>query len=141
MGGVESLLFGVLVFVAGSIVLGTGWAVIDTKLAVQAAAREAARAWVESDGSDAAWGVAMSRAREAFAGHGRKADALEVKQPVPAADIRRCAPVTIEARASIRVPAVPLIGRAARHVTVVGRHTEVVDPYRSGLPRGPGCGR
>ncbi|MBA2283441.1 MAG: hypothetical protein H0W25_19710, partial [Acidimicrobiia bacterium] len=46
MGGIEALPFGLLIFVVGALLVANAWAVIDAKLAVTAAAREAARTWV-----------------------------------------------------------------------------------------------
>ena len=48
----EVLPFGFLMFVSVTLLLANAWAVIDAKLAVSAAAREAVRAYVESDDPD-----------------------------------------------------------------------------------------
>ncbi len=36
--------------------------------------------------------------------------------------------------------AIPLLGQAGNGITVTARHSEVVDPYRSGLPGTATCG-
>src|SRR4029079_720569 len=48
VGGIEVLPFGFLIFVVGSLVIANAWAVIDARMAADAAARQAARAYVES---------------------------------------------------------------------------------------------
>ena len=49
IAGIEALSFGMLLFVAGTLFIANIWAVIDAKLAVTSAAREATRAFVEAD--------------------------------------------------------------------------------------------
>lgn len=138
VGGVEALVFGVLVLVLGILGVATSWAVVDAKVAAASAAREAARAYVESDGSDAAWPEAADRGREAFAGHGRDPAAVEL--PRPPEPFGRCGPVTVTASTNLDLPRLPGIRAVARRVRVQARHTEVVDPYRAGVGRGAGCG-
>ena len=138
VGGVESLAFGVLVLVLGMLGAATAWAVVDTKVAIASAAREASRSYVESDGSPAAWEDAALRGREAFAGHGRDPAVLDLPRPADA--FGRCGPVTVTASTALELPRIPGIRAAARRITVRASHTEVVDPYRSGLGRrGQSC--
>ena len=134
IGGLEALTFGVLVLVLGVLGMATAWAVVDTKVAAASAAREAARAYVESDGS---WPAAADRGREAFAGHGR--DPAKLELPPPPDAFRRCGPVTVTASTNLDLPRIPGVRAVARRVRVQASHTEVVDPYRSGLARGAGC--
>ena len=137
VGGIEAIAFGVLVLVLGILGLATAWTVIDTKVAAASAAREAARSYVESDGSDSAWSDAAARGREAFAGHGRDAGALDL--PRPAEPFGRCGPITVTASSNLDLPRIPGVRAAIRRVRVQASHTEVVDPYRAGVGRGAGC--
>lgn len=137
IGGVEALIFGVLIFVLGILGVATAWAVLDAKVAAASAAREAARSYVESDGSDTAWPDAAERGREAFAGHGR--DPAGVDLPRPDGSFRRCGPITVTASTHLDLPRLPGIRAAARRVRVEASHTEVVDPYRAGVRQGTGC--
>ena len=138
IGGVEALAFGVLVLVLGVLGMATAWAVVDAKVAATSAAREAARAYVESDGSATAWPDAADRGREAFAGHGRNPANLDL--PRPPEPFARCGPVTVTASTNLNMPRLPGIREVARQVRVKASHTEVVDPYRAGIKRGTGCG-
>jgi len=110
------------------------WAVVETKVAAASAAREAARSYVESDGSAAAWAEATDRARQAFAGQGRDPARLNLSRP--ADGFTRCAPVTVTASTTVELPRIPGVRAVARRVTVRASHTEVVDPFRAGLARG-----
>ena len=143
VGGLEVLPFGLLVFVVGALLVANAWGVIDAKVAASASAREAVRTFVESDASstDAAWRDALAVAHETMVGHGRSVDRMAIEH---AGVLQRCAPVSVEV--SYRVPAIalPWIGGFGPGViTATGRHAEVVDPYRDGVPVVPGeatCG-
>jgi len=136
IGGFEVLPFGLLLFVAAMLVITNAWAVIDAKLATSSAAREATRAYAESISATDAYAAIELRAHEALAAYGRDGDRVEIR--IDAEPFGRCARVTVEV--SYRVPAltVPFIGGFGSGVTARSRHSEIVDPYRSGLPEG-GC--
>ncbi len=48
VAGIEAVPFGILIFVVGALLIANAWAVIDVKMAVTSAAREAARTYVEA---------------------------------------------------------------------------------------------
>ncbi len=142
--GAEVLAFGFLVFVVGTIVALNGWAVLDADLAANAAAREATRAVVEGRG-DAARVMVRARAvaRATLDGHGKDAARAEVVLlTTPFRDGRpaRCERVTIEVRLPVDPIAVPFVGAFRDPVVAVGQHTELVDPFRSGLSEVALCG-
>ena len=126
-------MFGVLVFVFGTLVVANAWALIDAKLAAGAAAREAARNYVEAPSADDAGPAAQQAAEEAIRGHGRRVDRMALERT--GGDFTRCARVTLEVRYRVPLVAVPVLGQRSSGFTVAARHSEVVDPYRSG-PRG-----
>ena len=132
-GGFEVLPFGLLVFVAGSLLLTNAWAVIDGTLAASAAAREAARAYVEAPSDAEGQAAAVDAARATIEGHGRNPERAEIRWAVgPTFD--RCASNTIVVEYRVPTFTVPFVGAfGAGVITTSGRHTEVVDPYRSGL--------
>lgn len=135
VGGMEGLVFGVLVFVLGLLVVSNAWGVVDAKLTADAAAREATRAFVESRATtaDAAFAEARRAAEDVIVAHGRSLDRFDL-DAAPGLELRRCAPV--ELRAHYRVP---LVARFGSGIEVIGRHTEIVDPYRSGVPGDSSC--
>ena len=70
-------------------------------------------------------------AEEAIAGYGRNPARMEL---VPeAAVLERCARVTMRVEYPVPLITIPAIGRFGRGFVAVGRHSEVVDPFRSGL--------
>lgn len=138
VAGVEAAIFGVLVFVFGTLVVANAWAVIDAKLAAGAAAREAARTYVEARSASDAGPAAQLAAEEAVRGHGRQVERMELDRV--SGSFARCARVTLEVRYRVPVVAVPVLGQAGSGFTVASRHSEVVDPYRSGLRGEAACG-
>lgn len=131
VGGLEGLVFGVLVFVFGTLLVVNAWAVVDAKSAAAAAAREATRAFVESSLADDADGRAIEAGLLAFEGHGRSpARAVVVRT---AGALERCSRVVYEAAYVVPLLSVPVVGGLGRGFRVSSRHSEVVDPYRSGL--------
>lgn len=137
VGGIEGLVFGVLVFVFGTLVVTSAWGVIDAKLATTSAAREAARTYVEALSAGDAGPAAEAAAREAIIAHGRRWERTTLA-PVQG-EFRRCERITIEVAYDVPLIAVPLLGQAGTGITVTSRHSEVVDPYRSGLAGTAAC--
>ena len=137
VGGLEAMVFGALVLVLGALGVATAWAVVDAKFATASAAREAARDYVESDGSHVAWSAAADRGREAFAGHGRNPAMLDLPRPADA--FERCEPITVTASTNVDLLRLPGVRSVARRVLVQASHSEVVDPYRAGVRRGSAC--
>jgi len=133
--GIEAVPFGLLTFVIGTLVVVNAWAVIDAKVTVSSAAREATRAYVESPADGDAAGLADAAARAAVVGAGRDPSRLALTQL--AGSFTRCTTVRFEA--SYRLPAVriPWLGGLGTF-TARARHAEIVDPFRTGVPRSPG---
>ena len=130
--GIE-LPFGVLTFVVGALLVANAWAVIDAKMAVSAAAREATRAFVEAPVDDDPLALADAAARSAIEGAGRDPAQL-VLTPLEAT-FARCETVRFEASYQIPAVRVPFLGGFGSGFTATARHAEVVDPYRTGVPR------
>ena len=138
-GGLEAIAFGLLVLLVGALLVSNAWAVIDAKIAVAAAAREATRAYVEAPPGSDPQQLAEDAARAAFRGAGRDANRLELIALDGA--FARCAQVRFEARYVVPAVSVPWVGGYGEGFTAAARHAEVVDPYRSGVPNGEQCGR
>jgi hypothetical protein len=135
VGGLEAIPFGFLVFVVAVLLIANAWAVVDAKLAVTAAAREAARTWVEGDGSDT---DARSAAADALLGHGRDPDRLTLDLAAPTG-FGRCAQVVVSASYTVPPLALPWIGGFGDGFEVSSRHAERVDPFRDGLEGEAAC--
>ena len=138
MAGIEVLPFGFLIFVAGALLLANAWAVVDAKLAVTAAAREATRAYVEAASASQAEPAADDAARQSISGHGRDPDGLELAIESDGGFVR-CSRVHVHASTSVPSVNLPFIGGFGGTFDVSATHSEVVDPYRSGLEGEVSC--
>jgi hypothetical protein len=141
VGGLEVLPFGVLIFVVGTLMVANAWGVIDAKIATSAAAREAVRAYVEAPAASEAADRARAAAAATLSAYGRDEVSRRQIIQVGAADFLRCSPVTWEVRYTVPAAVVPWLGRVGSGVAVRARHTEIVDPLRSGVPGEAGCVR
>jgi hypothetical protein len=130
VGGFEALPFGVLVFVLGALLVANAWAVIDAKVAAAAAAREAARAYVEAPDAAGAEPLAIEAARAELAARGRNPARAVVL--VATGTFTRCQMVTLEVSYVVPTITLPFIGGWGDGLHVSARHGEIVDPYRNG---------
>lgn len=140
VGGMEAVVFGMLVLVLGVLVVANAWGVVDAKLAASAAAREGVRTFVESTAptTGAAFADARQAAEDTIVAHGRSRDRFDMDPPA-GLTLARCGRVTFEVTYRVPLVSVPVLGRLGRGLTVTGRHSEVVDPYRSGLADQGSC--
>lgn len=132
VGGIEVLPFGFLLFVSITLLLVNVWGVVDAKLAVTSAAREAARAYSESDDEPSARLAAETRASETLAAYGRGGARASVNVPI-LGDFRRCARVTVTVSYEVPAIAIPFLGGLGSSQQVTSSFTELVDPYRDRL--------
>lgn len=133
VGGVEVLSFGFLIFVSVTLIIVNAWGVVDAKLAVTSAAREAVRAYVETNGENAANVAAIQQALETLDSYGRGGHRATVNSPVVDGLYRRCGRVTVTVSYDLPTVAVPFIGGFGSLQPVTSTFTEVIDPFRSGL--------
>jgi CBS domain containing-hemolysin-like protein len=143
LAGIEALPFGLLIFVVGALLVLNLWAVIDAKLATDGAARESVRTFVEADveglGVEAAERTARRAGIEALAARGIDASQAEVTLlPLEGAaggsGFARCARATVEVHYQVPMLTLPWIGGVGNGIDVVSRHSELIDPLRSGVP-------
>lgn len=140
VGGAEVLPLAVLVFVVGALLMADLWAVVDGRAAADAAAREAARRYVEAPDATAATRDATDAARATAVGLGR--DPERVTVAVVHTDGRpygRCVPVLVTVRYEVALVPLPLPGARDTSFTVTARATERIDPWRAGLPGEAAC--
>jgi hypothetical protein len=137
VAGIEAVILGLLVFFVGTLVISNAWGVLDAKLAASSAAREATRAYVEAASADDALADAEAAARNAMSGHGRQPGRTEIQ--MLEGSFVRCARVTFQVSHPVPLIRVPFIGSAGTGFTARARHSEVVDPYRAGLPAAAAC--
>lgn len=135
VGGSEGILFGVVIFVFGLLLMFNAWAVVDAKMATTSAARETARTYVESDGSTE---PAVAAGRNAFTASSNFSPA-GLTGPDIRGEFRRCGRITVTYR--YRVPAISLPGGFGwgDGFQVSATHSEIIDPFRSGLEGEASC--
>ena len=139
IGGLEVLPFGFLIFVAGTLLLANVWGVIDAKLATTSAAREAARAFVEGSDVHSASAEAEYRAQEALAAYGRNDERATIQAPSLPEGFARCNRVSITVTYDVPAVFVPFIGGFGDLAPVESTYTELIDPFRDGLPGPASC--
>jgi hypothetical protein len=124
LGSVEVLPIGLLVMTAMTFVVMSAWSVVDAKMGVIGAARQAARVTVEQADRQAGQAAGI----DAWAATGRSAQlSLAIS-----GTIRRCGRVV--ATASVDLAPIPLgFFDDWQPITVRSTHSEVVDPYRGTL--------
>lgn len=137
VGGSAGLLFGLLLFVAGTLLVAYAWAVIDTKSATVEAARQAARNYVQAQDEREALAGAEQAADEALAGYGR--DPARARVSVVSGSFARCSRVTVAVSYPAPLFYLPFVGRVGSGVHVTSENSELVDPYRSGPPGVAAC--
>lgn len=136
VAGIEAIPFGLLVLTVGVLVVAHTWAIVDAKFVATTAAREATRAFVEAPSAAVGGQAAATAAGAAVEQSGRDPATLRLTRSATA--FGRCVPTRYEA--GLEVPAVALPWRDDRPARAVrADHTEVVDPYRSGLPGIAAC--
>lgn len=138
VGGVEVLPFGMLIFVVGALLIANAWSVVDAKMAVSGAAREATRAYVEAPNRDVAEVAARQAAEDSIRGHGRNPTRLRLSNNNP--QFVRCERVEYEARYAVPALSLPFIGGFGHGFAVTGRHAEIIDPFADGLSAASRCG-
>ncbi|MDA8047962.1 MAG: hypothetical protein M0Z30_22465 [Actinomycetota bacterium] len=137
VGGFEGLLFGMLIFVVGVLLVAYAWAVVDTKTATGEAARQAARTYVEAADAAAAARQAQQAADTALTGYGR--DPARARVRLVSGQFARCARITISVTYPAPLFQLPFIGPLGSGVSVRSEHSELVDPFRTGLAGTAAC--
>ena len=140
VGGIEVIPFGILTFVIAMLVIVNAWGVVDTKLSTTGAAREAVRTFVEAPDEETALFRAESAVTQAFAGHGRSAGATSISISYTGErGWSRCNRVTVTVRHPVHALRVPIIGGFGQGFAAVASASEVIDPFRSGIPGDARC--
>ncbi len=136
VGGVEALVFGLLVFVFGVLVISNAWGVIDAKIAADGAAREAARAFVQTPSVADAGAVARQVAIDAITTEGRDPARAQVSV---VGSLVRCSRVKVVVSYRVPVLLIPFIGGIGSGFVASAQRSELVDPYRDSVPGQARC--
>ena len=137
VAGFEGFLFGMLLFVAGTLLVSYAWAVVDTSSATAQAAREGIRTFVGADSTSQAVAAADNAAASTLAEWGRNPALGAVS--ISGGGLERCARVTMTVSYPAPLFVLPFVGDVGHSITVASSQSELVDPYRSGLPGAAAC--
>ena len=140
VAGIEAVPFGILLFVVGALLIANAWAVIDVKMAVTSAAREAARTYVEAPDDQQGRAAADQAARDAIGAHHRNASLASVDGPSDPNAFTRCNRVSFTVSYPVPALTLPFIGGFGSGFTVRATHSEIVDPFRNDVPGEAICG-
>lgn len=132
--GAEVLLFGTLIFFVAFLMAINAWNLLDADMAATAAAREATRTYVEADTGARAAADARAAAADALQALGRH----QPHRVTIDGTLTRCQPVTITVEMDVDPVRMPG-GFFTGIWQVRASHTEVVDPWRSGLAGTAAC--
>ncbi len=138
--GFEVLPFLVLVFMVGSLMFAQSWAVLDAKMATTSGARQATRTYVEQSGksSSNASKRAVQAGETAITAHSLPGESSIT--PIGVLSLQRCQRVTFAATQKIPALRLPLRSNPSP-IVVRSQHSEIVDPFRSGLKGQATCVR
>ena len=100
-----------LILVAGMLVVANLWALVDTRLGVASAAREAVRTYVEAPSHDAGWNSAEAAAARVLGPRAAEPGRFELELVDAGADrFRRCTRIVVRARYRVPALTVPWLG-------------------------------
>ena len=129
VGGSEVLPFGLLIFVAGILIIVNAWAVVDTKMTLDSAAQVMSRTISEADQLDTAAVDAL--ARRTVADLGLDPGPVTVQIDPANTALVRCQRVTVTLAYPVPALTLPILGRIGETIDVHATASELVDPYRS----------
>lgn len=140
VGGIEVIPFGILTFVIAMLMIVNVWGVVDSDLSTSSAAREAVRAFVESPDETTAIQRAEAAVQQAFLGHGRTPGETSIAiRYIGSNGWSRCSRVTVTVRHPVHAIRLPVIGGFGHGFDAVASQSEIIDPFRSGLPGDAKC--
>jgi hypothetical protein len=126
VGGLWGWIFGLLIFVAGTLLVARTWA-----------ARQAARTYVQAPNGIEAGSQAEQAADAALGGYGRNPSAASVA--LVSGTFSRCSLITIKVSYPAPMLVLPWLGPVGHGGRVSAVNSELVDPFRTGLPGTSSC--
>jgi hypothetical protein len=119
-------MLGVLVLVAGTVLVANAWSVLQARRSLDGAAREYLRAYTQADDPAAAESAAARALSDVLDGEGAAGISVE---PPASAEFGPCAVATVTLSAEVPAARLPFVGSVAS-TTVEVTHTELVDAHR-----------
>ncbi len=128
VAGTESLAFGMLILVAGAILIVNAWSMVDSRITLDAAAREYLRSYTEASDPYTATTRGRSALLRVIDGRAALVEGLRMQEP-DQASFGPCAPALLEL--SVDVPSIrmPFVGDFGAHQMEV-RHVELINAHK-----------
>lgn len=128
VAGADGLLFGMLILLAGSLAFANIWSIVDTRAALDAAAREYLRTYTEQRDPSTATADAERAARAVLDSRGTPLRSLRIDAPLPD-EFGPCAMAAVGLEATVAAARLPFLDQLAeRTVSVEAR--ELIDPHK-----------
>lgn len=128
LAGSDGLLFATLILLCGSLVTVHVWSIIDTRAALDAAAREYLRTYTEQPDAARAGVSGASAARAVLEGRTTPLRSLRIQAPDPTT-FGPCQPVDVTIEAEVPAASLPFLDDLGPRLVRV-THRELVDPHR-----------
>ncbi|CAB4558421.1 unannotated protein [freshwater metagenome] len=128
VGGGEGVIFGMLILVAGTLVILNLWSILDTRMALEAAAGEYLRTYTEQQNFFQARVVGEAAAKDSLAQRGITPARVEILPSEPQG-FGPCAVAVVQLRTQLPWVRVPFIGGAGS-TSVSVTQTELIDAHR-----------
>lgn len=128
VAGLEGVMLGVLVLVAGTVLVAHAWTVVQTRRTLDGAAREYLRAYTQADDPAAARAAGRRALDDVLTGEGMASSDLSIQLP-DASTFGPCATSTVSILTVIPSVRLPFVGDVAS-TTVGVTHSELVDAHR-----------
>ncbi len=132
VAGAEALALGALVLIVGMILVVNAWAVIDTRLALESAAREYLRAYTEADSPDEALQRGATSLMSVLEDRPALAERVRLTDP-RGEQFGPCAAAAVSIAAIVPAIRMPLLDRGWGEHTVTVSAVELVDAHQEML--------
>ncbi|MEI7887439.1 MAG: hypothetical protein WCJ04_08610 [Actinomycetes bacterium] len=132
VGGGEGVIFGMLILVAGTLVILNLWSVLNTRMALDAAASEYLRTYTEQQNFFQARVVGEAAARESLTQRGISPSRVAI-QPTEPEGFGPCAQAEVQLSTQVPWIRVPFIGGSGT-TTVRVTQSELIDAHREVTP-------
>lgn len=132
VAGADGLLFGMLILFAGSLAVVNVWSIIDTRAALDAAAREYLRTYSEQRDPLTAATEAEQAARRVLESRGTPLRGLRIDAP-PSSEFGPCALASVRLESTVAAVRLPFLDRLGER-TVSVEAGELIDPHKEVEP-------
>lgn len=130
MAGIETIPFGILVFVAGTLLVTNAWAGVTNRTTADSIAREYLRAYTRAETRPEGLADGARAAQLVAASHQLGADRVQVVEPTAWA---ACALATVQVTITVPEIRAPFLGGfGTQEVRVT--HRDRIDSYRAAIP-------